>query len=111
MLLLFSAFEGRSYPNDIVVRADLLSLKSELGMYKERNGFYPTTEQGLHAFVAMPQSSPIPQHWVQLLHQDRLDPWHHPYVYRLHAKDPSTFDVFSLGPDGVESNDDIRLPR
>jgi general secretion pathway protein G len=37
-----------------------------------------------------------------------LDPWKHPYQYRYPGtKNTDGYDVFSLGPDGVESGDDI----
>jgi general secretion pathway protein G len=99
------------YPRDIAAQGDLLGLRTQLELYKKLNGFFPTTEQGLEALVTCPQSSPIPEHWIQQLSANIVDPWHHPYVYRFpNPKDPSTFDLFSLGPDGVESDDDIRVP-
>jgi general secretion pathway protein G len=36
------------------------------------------------------------------------DPWGNPYEYRQPGQhNPSGFDLFSLGPDGREGNDDI----
>ena len=38
-----------------------------------------------------------------------LDPWGNPYQYRRPGPDGEAFEVFSLGKDGVESEDDVRL--
>jgi general secretion pathway protein G len=109
----FQLFRGGiDYPRDTVARAELLSLETQLDFYKQTNGFYPTTAQGLEALVTRPQSSPIPEHWFQHYFNLNVDPWHHPYVYRFpNPKDPNTFDLLSLGPDGVESDDDVRERR
>jgi general secretion pathway protein G len=91
-------------------RGTVKTLQTQLELYRQLNGFYPSTEQGLEALVTRPTSSPIPQHWTQLVFHDTLiDPWGRPVVYRspgANRIDP--YDLFSLGPDGVEGNDDIR---
>jgi len=89
--------------------ARLSTLRTQLEIYKQMNGSYPTTDQGLHSLVAMPTSSPIPEHWQQLVFEDTiLDAWKRPFGYRFpSSKDPNSFDLFSLGRDGVESNDDM----
>ena len=86
------------------------NLQTQLEIYSQLNGFYPSTEQGLEALVTRPTSSPVPQHWMQLVFQDNLiDSWGRPVVYRSPApNDIDPYDLFSLGPDGVESSDDIR---
>jgi general secretion pathway protein G len=111
LILYYKVFGNTYYPRDTVAQGDLIGLNTQLQLYKKLNGFFPTTEQGLEALVTRPQSPPIPEHWIQQLSANIVDPWHHPYVYRFpNPKNPSTFDLFSLGPDGVESNDDIRAP-
>lgn len=55
----------------------------------------PGTEEGLDALVADGTVQHIP-----------TDPWGRAYVYRFPGKE-STFDLLSLGPDGVESADDV----
>jgi general secretion pathway protein G len=55
----------------------------------------PDTHTGLQALVANGQIPFLPS-----------DPWGHPYQYR----NPGTeyaYELFSLGPDGVESKDDV----
>lgn len=88
------------------------TLKTALVPYRLDVGNYPSTEEGLDALVKAPagkekkwkgpylEASTVP-----------LDPWDNPYKYRF----PGTknvnavrgYDVWSLGPDGVESADDI----
>ena len=91
-------------------RGAVQTLQTQLEIYRQLNGFYPSTEQGLKALVTRPTSSPIPRHWKQLVFHDTLtDPWGRPLVYRSSASNAiGPYDLFSLGPDGVESNDDIR---
>ncbi len=86
------------------------TLETQLEIYRQLNGSYPSTEQGLEALVTRPTSSPTPQHWTQLVFHDTLiDPWGRPVVYRSPAANGvDAYDLFSLGPDGVESDDDIR---
>jgi general secretion pathway protein G len=71
-------------------------------------GRYPTSDEGLSVLVHAPEKNaerwkgpyvggPIP-----------ADPWGHPFQYRLPATRASAaFDVWSFGPDGIESRDDI----
>jgi general secretion pathway protein G len=100
VLLAHRAFDGLRDDRAFFTRTDLVVLSEELKLYKEHHGSYPSSEQGLEALLAEGR-----------LHELPRDFWHHDYVYRFpSARDRSTFDLFSLGPDGVESRDDIR-PR
>lgn len=98
------------YARQTAVEVDLEQLQMRLDDYNHLNGSYPTTQQGLDALVTQPQSSPIPQRWSQHLRAIPEDPWHHRYEYRDLSSTPSLqYDVFSLGPDGAVSKDDIHL--
>ena len=89
---------------------DLEQLRTGLIMYRAYTGDLPTTEQGLQALVQKPTLEPLPRRWRPQAEQSMLDdPWGHRYVYRRAANEFSgKFELFSLGPDGVESADDIR---
>jgi len=90
------------------VTGDLNNIVTQLRTYDLNSLQLPTTEQGLEALVHKPSTPPVPRRWDQLLSEVPLDPWGTPYVYRnpgIH--NPSSFDVFSLGPDKKESDDDI----
>ena len=86
------------------------NLSVALKLYEVDNGRYPTTEQGLNALLAKPPAPPLPRNWKgPYLEQEPLDPWQKPYVYRYPGTHPpKDYDLFSLGPDGVESEDDVR---
>ncbi|MEI6875688.1 MAG: type II secretion system major pseudopilin GspG [Verrucomicrobiia bacterium] len=87
------------------------SLRTALGLYELDNGRFPSTEQGLKALVEKPTSEPQPPSWRQYLEKKTppKDPWGRDYVYAcpgVHNVD--SYDLSSLGKDGVESEDDVR---
>lgn len=95
-----------------VARADIdTNIDSALGMYEMDNSRYPSTEQGLEALVAKPSGEPSPANWNGPYLKKKTvpkDPWGRPYVYRFPGtKNVDGYDLFSTGPDGVESADDI----
>ena len=94
-----------------IARADIKgNLSLALRLYAlDNNGDYPTTEQGLSALLTKPTSPPVSQNWKgPYVEQIPTDPWKRPYQYRNpSAHPPFDYDLFSLGPDGKESEDDI----
>ena len=93
-------------------KADIeTNLSTALDLYELHNGRYPTTEQGLKALLEKPSSAPEPPNWQgPYLKKKKMpkDPWKRDYAYSFpgtHSKD--SYDLSSLGPDGVESGDDI----
>lgn len=86
------------------------NLRTALNLYELDNGFFPTTEQGLAALYKKPATEPIPVKWRGYLDKaPPQDPWNRDYVYRspgTHNTD--SYDLVSLGKDGVESDDDIK---
>jgi general secretion pathway protein G len=90
------------------VEADIQAISMQLRTYEMLNYRKPNTEQGLKALVSPPTSDPKPRKWKQLMKAVPLDPWGQEYVYRNPGKiNPGGFDLFSLGPDGKESDDDV----
>lgn len=89
-------------------QADIRGMESALKMYKLDNFQYPTTDQGLQALALKPESSPEPKNWKQGGYIDRLrdDPWGNPYQF-LSPGSRGEIDIYSLGPDGRPSEDDI----
>jgi len=89
------------------VTTDFNSFDSVLRVYKMNNGNYPTTQQGLMALVERPSSAPLPRNWSKLMDKVPLDPWGEPYMYRNPgAKDPSTYEIYTKGPDRQENTAD-----
>ena len=90
------------------VDADIKAVVTQLKVYEARNLQPPTTEQGLKALVEMPTIEPVPERWTQLLEETPKDPWKRELRYQYPARrSKGDYDVYSLGPDGVESADDI----
>ena len=88
------------------------TIGTQLELFKDQYGRYPTTEEGLDSLVHKPVDPVIAKRWVQQILFVSLDPWGRPYKYRCPGRrDPETFDLYSRGPDGVESADDIYFAR
>jgi general secretion pathway protein G len=90
------------------VDSDIEAISMQLRTYEMLNYRMPSTEQGLKALVTQPTTEPRPRRWKQLMKEVPLDPWGNEYVYRNPGKGGKGFDLFSLGPDGKESDDDSR---
>jgi general secretion pathway protein G len=93
-------------------RADIESnIPSALDLYELDNGTYPTTDQGLAALIEEPSTTPVPSNWNGPYLKKRrvpVDPWGREYVYSSPGTHNSEdFDLSSVGPDGIESQDDI----
>jgi len=89
-------------------KTDIRALETALDLYRLDNFAYPTTEQGLEALVTKPVGAPEPKNWKSggYVKQLNKDPWGNPYKY-LSPGAKSEIDLYSLGPDGVSSDDDI----
>jgi general secretion pathway protein G len=85
---------------DMRVRADIQAISTQLKLYESINGFYPTTEQGLKALVAPPETDPKPVRWYQLFTDVPKDPWQSDYIYICPGiRHPDSYDLYSAGPD------------
>lgn len=84
-------------------------LDTPLMAYRMAVGSYPTTEQGIQALIKAPEGTEAV--WTgPYLKQKTLpvDPWGNPYQYRCPGvNNTDGYDLWSLGPDKVESADDI----
>lgn len=87
------------------------SMKAPLTSYRIHMGSYPNTAQGLQALLTAPDASsgkwkgPYIDTAGNKLPED---PWGNPYQYRYPGtKNQGKYDLYSWGPDGVESADDI----
>ncbi|NBB79615.1 MAG: type II secretion system major pseudopilin GspG [Verrucomicrobia bacterium] len=84
--------------------------KIGLTPYKLDMGNYPTTEQGLQALIRPPAGKEA--NWDgPYLEEIPLDPWKNPYQYKFpgskNINGARGYDIWSHGPDGTESADDI----
>ncbi|MCD6309520.1 MAG: type II secretion system major pseudopilin GspG [Candidatus Eremiobacteraeota bacterium] len=78
-----------------------------LELYRLDNSIYPSTEQGLKALVEEPTTEPEPKKWKQYMDRIPDDPWGNDYIY-ICPGNHGPFDLYSLGADGEESDDDIQ---
>lgn len=82
---------------------ELTKIKLALEQYKKEHGIYPATHQGLAALYIKPKREPIPKKWHRYLSFAPVDPWGKIYQYHLNGN-LRTYQVYSLGPDGVYQN-------
>ena len=91
-------------------RVQIESIETALKLYKLDNGSYPTTEQGLQAFVEVPTVGQLPKAWRDggYLEKGKVpkDPWENEYIY-LSPGVNSDFDLISYGADGEPGGEDI----
>lgn len=83
------------------------TIQAPLTAYKLHMRSYPTTEQGLQALLTAPAGAG--DRWKgPYLTEDPIDPWGNAYQYRYPGvKNPSGYDIWSLGPDKVDSDQNI----
>jgi general secretion pathway protein G len=86
-------------------KADISNIETSLKMFETENGRFPTSDEGLAALVQAPSNLP---NWHAYLDKGvPVDPWGNQYVYKFPGSHGTDFDLYSLGPDGREGNDDI----
>ena len=88
-------------------QADIRSnIATALKLYALDNGAFPATEEGLSALLSKPTSA---RNWNgPYLEKEPIDPWGREYHYHYpteHGR--GDYDLYSLGRDGVQSNDDV----
>ena len=105
--IVIQSLTGASYNSKRAkARVDMAALEKALDLYYIDNGYYPTTDQGLSALVTPPTRGILPLVYYSGGYLERLptDPWGNPYFYQ---SDGNSYVLKSLGPDGIESTDDI----
>ena len=87
-------------------KADIeMNIATALKLYELDTGTFPTTEEGLQALMTQTASS---VNWRgPYLEKEAVDPWGRPYKYRSPGQNRSDYDLYSLGRDGRESEDDV----
>jgi type II secretion system protein G len=89
--------------------ADMAMLKTGLDTFEVDIGRYPVTAEGLDAIFAAPAI--LKGRWRgPYLQKMPVDPWGFYYLYRYPGvENPTSFDLFSAGPDGTSGTaDDIK---
>lgn len=104
--VMVQGIEGNA--QNVTTSGKIKALETALTSYKISNLVYPTQEQGLEALVTRPTAEPKPRRWNAVMKPDGLiDPWGRKIAYRNPGKrNAGGYDVFSLGPDGLENTED-----
>ncbi len=103
----YGPMQRRAYMR--AAETQIKAFKTPLQAYLLDMNAFPTTQQGLEALRNPPGDLANPSKWNgPYLDSDvPLDPWDRPYQYESPGKyDPEGYDVWSLGPDGVDGTDD-----
>jgi len=81
-----------------------VNIPTALKLYELDNGVFPTTDEGLSALLNAPVSA---TNWKgPYLEKKPKDPWGNDYQYSSPGTHRSDYDLYSLGRDGIESDDD-----
>lgn len=83
-----------------VAKAQIDALEKALDQYRLDIGRYPSSEQGLQALNKQPGGE---TKWTgPYLKKDvPVDPWGHPYQYRMPSANGKDYDLLSYGKDGA----------
>ena len=82
-------------------------LEGQIDIFEQDCGRFPSKDEGLAALVTQPANAPK---WKgpYIKRGVPKDPWGNDYVYTYPgAHNTNSYDLYSLGPDGREGNDDI----
>jgi general secretion pathway protein G len=77
------------------------NLTGALDLYRLDLGRYPTTQEGLAALVAAPAAGEAWRGPYVKGNSVPADPWGRPYQYRSPGTGGRSYDLFTLGADGV----------
>lgn len=89
-------------------KADIMAnIPTALKLYELDNGNFPSTDEGLNALI---NKSGSVQNWNgPYLEKNPVDHWGREYKYKYPGEHRTgSYDLYSLGKDGVESADDVK---
>jgi general secretion pathway protein G len=106
--LVVPKFTNRSrQARETAAKSDISNIRTAIEAFEIDVGRYPSSEEGLNALITQPPSL-TSWNGPYLDRGAPKDPWQNPYLYRYPGqKNTSGFDLYSLGADGREGNDDI----
>ncbi|HMB95045.1 MAG TPA: type II secretion system major pseudopilin GspG [Tepidisphaeraceae bacterium] len=101
-------FTGRAQQAKLdAAKTQLNYIEGALNTFEVDTGRFPTADEGLQALVVQPSNV---TNWHAYLEHGAVpaDPWGNAYVYHYPGThNTNGFDLYSMGPDGREGNDDI----
>jgi general secretion pathway protein G len=105
--MVFPRLAGRGQQARVAAAsADIqVNIATALKLYELDNGAFPSTEEGLGALLAKPSSA---INWNgPYLEKAPVDPWGREYKYVSPGQHRIDYDLYSLGRDGQQSDDDV----
>ncbi len=116
VVIIIAALAGMIVPNLIgrqeealkeITKGDMKNIETVLKLYRLDNNAYPTTQQGLKALLKKPATA---TDWKGPYLDKLEDPWGNEYHYKNEASpNGAGIQIWSLGPDGLDGNeDDVR---
>ena len=86
------------------IRADITQVSKALELYRFNEMTYPSSDQGLDALIKPHDELKNPflfpeNGYISTL---PLDPWGREYIYEYPATKSSSYDLYTLGADGLE---------
>lgn len=102
-------FTNRSeQARNTAARTDIRALETALDSFEVDCGRFPSNDEGLAALIQPPPSVQASWNGPYIKRGMPTDPWGNTYVYRFPgSQNAGGYDLFSLGADGRESDDDI----
>ncbi|NWG13156.1 MAG: type II secretion system major pseudopilin GspG [Acidobacteria bacterium] len=98
-------FDKLAQSKQQIAKIQIKELEGALSLFSFDVGRFPTTSEGLEALIRNPGNLEAWKGPYLNKNELPLDPWRKPYVYRCPGQH-GDFDLFSLGPDGVEGGED-----
>ena len=85
-------------------KAQIVTFRNALQLYKMNSGAYPTQSQGLESLCRVPDVQPIPRRYPDegFLDSRNLpaDQWGNAYVYLVPGPNGEAYEIVSYGADG-----------
>ncbi len=102
---------GKSKEAKIVAtQRQIDAYKTAIGLFELDTGNFPSVDQGLQGLISQPGGQTGALNWKGPYLDPaviRKDQWGHEYMYRMPGqKNPTGYDLFSAGPNGVEGDED-----
>jgi general secretion pathway protein G len=107
-LVVVPKFAGRSEEaRKTAARTDISMLEGQIDIFEQDCGRFPSNDESLSVLVTQPANAPK---WKgpYIKRGVPKDPWGNDYVYKYPGvHNTNSYDLYSMGPDGHEGNDDI----
>lgn len=83
------------------------NIATALRLFELDNDYFPSSEEGLRALLVKPSAS---NRWNgPYLEKEPIDPWGREYQYKYPGDNKfQGYDLYSLGRDGQQSDDDVK---